>query len=251
MAPGRAGQTIGWAGGSRKDTTRGLLVVCPRGVLPLAAACCRAPAPGRPQPVGPVSHGPLTTRAHLPARAGRRAGGVAGRPCPPACSPGSPAARQACLATATATTIPNALQEENQAHPASCHQDASGISQGGCRGDALVRSSVLVPSLEAGAGRPQHTSAPGVGVARRPVKADGGREARSGHGDCRPSMKLTNVQLWLQFPKPAMERGEVVRQAQRVGVVVVQHPPPAAGQALGRGSVAGSGQGAMSRTTLR
>ena len=66
-------------------------------------------------------------------------------------------------------------------------------SVGGLCGDALVRSGVLVPSLEAGAGRPQLISAPGVGVARRRLKADGGREARSGHGDCRPSLKLLNV----------------------------------------------------------
>jgi hypothetical protein len=47
MAPGRMGQTIGRAGGSRKDTTRGLLVASglSRGVLPLATACCRTPRP--------------------------------------------------------------------------------------------------------------------------------------------------------------------------------------------------------------
>jgi hypothetical protein len=63
-------------------------------------------------------------------------------------------------------------------------------------------------------------------------------------------MGLTTVRLWLQFPKLATERGEVVHQAQGVGVVVAQHPP-AAGQALGRGTVAAGGQGARSRTTLR
>jgi hypothetical protein len=75
------------------------------------------------------------------------------------------------LATATATAIPNALQEENQAHPASFHQDASGISQGSCRRDALVRSGVLVPSLEAGAGRPSSRRSTQVIPSKHPLRS--------------------------------------------------------------------------------
>jgi hypothetical protein len=184
---------MGQAGGSRKDTTRGLLVVRPRGVLPLATACCRTPAPGRPQPAGPVSHGPLTTRAHPPARAGCRAGGVAGRPCPPTCSPWISCRPAGMSGHSDSNDHPQRSPREESGTPSLMPPGRIRISQGGCRGDALVRGGVLVPSLEAGAGRPQLTSAPGVGVARRRLKADGGREARFSHGDCRPSMKLTKA----------------------------------------------------------
>jgi hypothetical protein len=61
------------------------------GPSPRCLASCHSLLPNagtRPAPAGrAVSHGPLTTRAHPPARAGCRAGGVAGPACPPACSP--------------------------------------------------------------------------------------------------------------------------------------------------------------------
>jgi hypothetical protein len=55
--------------------------------------------------------------------------------------------------------------------------------------------------------------------------------AITGAGANGPAVTLTNVQLWLQFPKLATDRGKVVHRLEGVGVVVAQHPS-VAGQSL-------------------
>jgi hypothetical protein len=101
-------------------------------------------APPVTQPPGTLPPGVLTTTAHPPARRYAGPGGLPAGLAHPAGSPRVllPSGRPH-RATATATTIPNALQDENQAHPASSHQDPPGISQGAVaetRGSAAARS---------------------------------------------------------------------------------------------------------------
>jgi hypothetical protein len=87
-----------------------------------------APAPGRPQPAGPVSHGPRSTTAHPPAR--RDAGPVAlpaGLATLPAPLVLLPLRRSATSPRATTPQQPSpqVCPTGDQAHPASSHQDCA------------------------------------------------------------------------------------------------------------------------------